>query len=141
MMKRILYAFFLFCICSTSSFAQEDEGAGGSLVRERMTEYIQKRLRLSNSEADQFGPIFLNYFNDLRKTTQEHKGDQLVLQQKVAELRLNYRNQFKNVVGEKRSNEVFNHERDFIDEVKRLRQERMLNRNDNKPNKRGNGPL
>lgn len=138
-MKKFLYTLFLLIFFTTAGLAQEDENGGR--VQERMTEYIQKRLGLSKSEADQFSPVFLNYFNDLRKTTQEHKGDRLVLQQKVAELRLNYRGQFKNIVGEKRSNDVFTYERDFVDEVKRLREERLRDRLDNKPNKRGNGPL
>lgn len=134
-MKKHFYTVLLFCLTSFAAFAQEDDGPGGQ-VRERMTEYIEKRLGLSKSEANQFSPIYLNYLNDLRKTTQEHKGDRLVLQQKVVELRLNYRNQFKNVVGDKRSNDVFNYERDFVDEVKRLRMERLQNRNDDRRGKR-----
>lgn len=112
---------------TTASFAQDDDDQG-SRVRERMTEYIQKRLSLSKSEADKFGPVFLDYFNQLRKTNQEYKGDRLVLQQKVAELKLNYRNQFKNIVGEKKSNDVFVYERDFINEIKAIRNERSQNR-------------
>ncbi len=122
-MKRFLYI-LTFLVLGFNSYAQDDEGHGGK-IQERMTEYIQKRLGLSNSEAGRFSPIFLNYFNDLRKTNQENKGDRLVLQQKVVELRLNYRNQFKNVMGEKKSNDVFTYERDFIDEVKNIRRERQ----------------
>lgn len=112
---------------SITSFAQDDND--GSKVRERMTEYIQKRLNLSKSEAERFGPVFLNYFNDLRKTTQEFRGDKLRLQQKTAELKLNYRNRFSDIVGDKRGNDVFTYERDFIDEVRKLRLERSLDRN------------
>jgi hypothetical protein len=134
-MKK-LYTFLFFCFCFFAASAQEDDGPGGK-VRERMAEYIEKRLGLSKSEARQFSPIYFNYLNDLRKATQDNKGDKLVLQQKVADLRLNYRNQFKNVVGDKRSNDVFNYERDFVDEVKRLRQERLQNNpGDNRRGKR-----
>ena len=112
---------------ATASFAQDDDDQG-SRVRERMTEYIQKRLSLSKSEADKFGPVFLDYFNQLRKTNQEYKGDRLVLQQKVAELKLNYRNQFKTIVGDKKSNDVFIYERDFIKELQAIRNERSQNR-------------
>lgn len=134
-MKKILYILGFIILSVSGSIAQEDEGQG-SAVRERMTQYIQKRLNLSQAEAERFSPVFLNYFNDLRKTNQEYKGDRLVLQQKTVELRLNYRNQFKNIVGEKRSNDVFVYERDFIDEVKKLRQERMQNDNGGR-NKKG----
>lgn len=126
-MKKVLYILSFLCVIATSSFAQDDEEQG-SRVRERMTEYIQKRLSLSKTEADKFGPVFLDYFNQLRKTNQEYKGDRLVLQQKVAELKLNYRNQFKTIVGDKKSNDVFTYERDFINEIKALRNERSQNR-------------
>jgi hypothetical protein len=115
------------------SFSQDDDA--GERIHERMTEYLQKRLQLSKAEADRFSPVFLNYFNDLKKTNQEYRGDRLLLQQKVVDLRLRYRDQFKSIMGDKRSNDVFTYERDFIDEVKRLRQERMQNQR-GKPNKK-----
>ena len=131
-MKKFLYIlFFLFSI--NHAFAQ-DEGTGK--VRERMTEYIQKRLDLSKGEAERFGPVFTNYYNELRAINQDYKNDRLVLQQKTADLRLRYREQFKGIVGDKRSNDVFAYERDFIEEVKQLRKERLENGNDNPPNKR-----
>jgi hypothetical protein len=126
-MKRILYILGFLIFTTTSSIAQDDEGQG-SKIRERMTEYIQKRLSLSKAEAEKFGPVFLDYFNQLRKTNQEYKGDRLVLQQKIVELRLNYRNQFKTIVGERKSNDVFVYERDFINEIKEIRNERSQNK-------------
>ena len=134
-MKRILYILGFLIFTATTSIAQNDEGQG-SKIRERMTEYIQKRLSLSKSEAEKFGPVFLDYFNQLRKTNQEYKGDRLVLQQKIVELRLNYRNQFKTIVGERKSNDVFVYERDFINEIKEIRNERSQNRKDDNRNKR-----
>ena len=133
-MKKILYILVLFMFSFTTAVAQDDDGGGGK-IRERMTEYIQKRLGLSRAEADRFGPVFLNYFNELRKTNKEFRGDRLVLQQKIVELRLNYRNQFKNIVGDKRSNDVFVYEREFINELQEIRQERQ-NRKGGPGNKR-----
>lgn len=130
-MKKILYILSCVLLLSTASFAQDDRG-NGDKIRERMTEYLQKRLNLSKSEAERFGPVFMQYFNDLRSTTQEYKGDRLVLQQKIIDLRLRYRDQFKNIMGEKRSNDVFNYEREFVNEVKEIRKERLQN----KPGKR-----
>jgi hypothetical protein len=126
-MKRILYILGFLIFTTTSTIAQDDEGQG-SKIRERMTEYIQKRLSLSKAEAERFGPVFLDYFNELRKTNQEYKGDRLVLQQKIVELRLNYRNQFKTIVGERKSNDVFVYEREFINEIKAIRNERSQNK-------------
>src|SRR5919107_2056361 len=117
-MKKIFYSLLL--IFSFHCGFAQDEGSADK-VRERMTEYIQKRLDLSKGEADRFGPMFINYFNELRKTNQDFKGDRLVLQQKVTDLRLRYRDQFKGIVGDKKSNDVFTYERDFMNEVKELR--------------------
>jgi hypothetical protein len=141
-MKRILYIFSFFALLSSASFAQDDEGQNGQKIRERMGEYIQKRLNLSNAEADKFSPVFLNYFNELRQANQSYKGDRLVLQQKIVDLRIRYRNQFKPIMGEKRSNDVFKYEHDFINEVKQLRQDRMQKRGgEDRPVKRNKGLL
>ena len=136
-MKRILYILSFCMLLTTASFAQDQ----GGRIPDRMQEYLQKRLNLSKSEADKFGPVFLNYFNELRKTNQEFKGDRLVLQQKIVDIKLRYRDQFKNIMGEKRSNDVFQYECDFVDEVKKVRQERMENKGNDRPNKRNKGQL
>jgi hypothetical protein len=124
---------------NVSAFAQDDAG-NGNKIREKMTEYVQKRLGLSKSEAERFNPVFMNYFNELRNTNIQHSNDKLVLQQKIIDLRLRYRDQFKPIVGEKRSNDVFTYERDFVEEVKRLRQDRIQNR-DIVPGQRKKGLL
>jgi hypothetical protein len=131
-MKKFLYILSLVTLIGTASYAQD----GGAKVRERMQEYLQKRLNLSKLEADRFAPVFLEYFNELRKTNMQYRGDKLVLQQKIVDLRLRYREQFKPIMGEKRSNDVFVYEHDFVDEVKRIREERIQNRIENKPAKR-----
>lgn len=130
-MKKIVYILSCFLLLSTATLAQ-DPGGNGDKVRERMTEYLQRRLNLSKAEADRFGPVFMDYFNELRNASQQYKGDRLVMQQKIVDLRLRYRDQFKNIMGEKRSNDVFVYEREFVNEVKELRKERLQN----KPNKR-----
>ena len=133
-MKKILYLFSFFTIISFTSRAQDNDGGGK--LREKMTEYVQQKLGLSKPEADRFSPVFLDYFRELRKTNNEFKGDRLVLQQKIVELRLRYRDQIKPIIGEKRSNEVFVYEREFVKEVKELREDRLQNRLDGRANKR-----
>jgi len=133
-MKKIFYLLSFLSVLSISSLAQDADGGGK--LREKMREYIQQKLGLSKNEADRFSPVFLDYFKELRKTNQDFKGDRLVLQQKIVELRLKYRDQFKPIIGEKRSNDVFTYEREFIKEVKELREDRLQNRLDGPANKR-----
>lgn len=128
-------------LLTTGAFAQDEDGRNGEKIQERMREYIQKRLNLSKNEAERFAPVFMDYFRALRQTNQQYKNDALLKQQKVIDLRLRYRDQFKGIMGEKRSNDVFKYERDFIDEVKRLRLERQQSRNDKPLNKRLDLPL
>ena len=123
-MKTILYILFFF-FAIQPAFAQDEQPG---TLREKMVEYIQGKLGLDRTEAERFQPVFLEYLKDLRKTNQDNKGDRLVLQQKVAELRLRYRDQFKPIVGEKRSNDVFKHERDFVEKAADVLRDRRIER-------------
>jgi len=125
-MKKILFILSILLITSTIIFAQNDEG--DDRIRDKMREYIQLRMRLTRGEAERFTPVFVRYFNEWRNTLKENRTDRLILQQKVVELRLRYRGEFKEIIGDRRSNEVFEHQERFIKELKNLRQERIQNR-------------
>ena len=136
-MKKILYILSFSLAISLSSVAQDD----GGKIPEKMTQYIRTKLGLSKAEAERFTPVFLDYFKDMRRTNQEFKGDRLVLQQKMVELKIRYRDQFKPIIGEQRSNDVFQYEKEFIKEVKELRQDRLQNKLEGRADKRNNTEL
>ena len=125
-MKKILFILSILLITSTIIFAQNDDG--DDRIRDKMREYIQLRMRLTRGEAERFTPVFVRYFNEWRNTLKENRTDRLILQQKVVELRLRYRGEFKEIIGDRRSNEVFERQERFIKELKNLRQERIQNR-------------
>lgn len=129
-MKKFLLILSLFVVAGTSLFAQDDDN---EKIRDRMNEYIQKRLNLSNDEAKKFSPVFLQYFKEWRQTLKDNKGDRLIQQQKIVDLRLRYRTQFREILGEQRGNQVFGHQEKFIQELKDLRRDRLGDR----PLKRG----
>lgn len=125
-MKKLLFILSLLFVTSFQLFAQEDdENEGGEKIRDKMNEYIQKRLDLSKDEAEKFSPVFLRYFREWRQTLKENRDDRLVMQQRIVELRIRYRTQFRDIIGEKRGNQVFGHQDIFIHEIQRLRRERM----------------
>jgi len=135
-MKKLLFILSLLFVTSVRLFAQEDdENDGNEKIRDKMNEYIQKRLDLSKDEAEKFTPVFIHYFKEWRQTIRDNKDDRLMLQQKVAELRLRYRVQFKDIIGERRSNQVFQHQDLFIKELRDIRNNRLRN-NPNRPLKR-----
>jgi len=133
-MKKVLYILLFVFSLSSVSFAQDDD-AGGKL-RDKMIEYIQNKLGLSKSEAEKFQPVFLDYLKDMRATKQQYKGDRLVLQQKVIDLRIRYRDQFKPIIGEQRSNAVFQHEHEFVEQAIKERNDRIQNRLEGRANKK-----
>jgi hypothetical protein len=135
-MKKIVYILSFLILASSSCFAQDDQQGPAERIREKMVEYIQDKLNLSKSEAQRFTPIFLDYFRELRSTNQQFKSDRLVLQQKIIELRLRYRDQFKPILGEKRSNDVFVYEHNFVQEVREQLNLRRDNHDDGRANKR-----
>jgi len=112
-------------LASVKLFAQEDDN-GNEKVRDKMSQYIQERLNLSRAEAEKFSPVFLRYFKEWRMTLKTTKDEPVIIrQQKIVDLRLRYRDQFKEIIGEKRSNEVFDHQQRFIQGIRQLRQERL----------------
>ena len=114
----------------TAMFAQDDTDADDNTgrLRDRMQQYIQKRLNMSRSEAERFSPIFLRYITDLRKTHRENRTDRPVLQLRIAELRVKYRNEFKQVLDEQRANRIFQHQREFEEKVRKEILDRQQNR-------------
>jgi hypothetical protein len=134
-MKKFAYILVFVFSLSSVSFAQDDDNGGGKL-RDKMIEYIQNKLGLSKAEAEKFQPVFLDYLKDMRATKQQYKGDRLVLQQKIIDLRIRYRDQFKPIIGEQRSNAVFQHEREFVEKAIQERNERLQNRLDGRANKK-----
>ena len=134
-MKKVLYILIFAFSLSSVSFAQDDDDAGGKL-REKMVEYIQNKLGLSKSEAEKFQPVFLDYLRHMKSTKQQFRGDKLILQQKIVDLRIRYRDQFKPIIGEARSNAVFQHERDFVEKAIQERNDRLQNRLDGRANKK-----
>lgn len=133
-MKKWLLILFLFLLPGFAAFSQEDDAPHeGGKIAERMREYIQKNLGLSRNEAERFSPVFLRYFREFAQTHRENKGDRLVFQQKVIELRLRYRGEFRQIMDEQRANKVFQYEDKFRQEAIRIIKE---NRRDRLPARR-----
>lgn len=130
-MKHLIYLFMFLFTFTGVSFAQDEEDGGGKL-RDKMVEYIQDKLSLSKAEAEKFQPIFLDYLKQLKSARNDAKGDRVLLQQKIADIRLKTRDQLKPILGEKRSNDVFVHEKDFIEKVR----EEINSRREGRTNKR-----
>ena len=129
-MKRFLLI-LLFSITSTTILlAQDGDDEGSDKIRNRMTEFIQKRLDLTKEESAKFTPIFHRYFKEWRQTLKDNreKRDRLELQHKVVELRLKYREEFRAAIGERKGDRVFQQQDIFIKELAEYRKNRRRRR-------------
>jgi hypothetical protein len=126
-MKHFLFilSFLLLTIAPVLAQDDDDEVDSNATIREKMSEYIQQKLNLSDDEAKKFKPVFLEYFKEWRKTARENRGDNLVLRQKIADLQVRYRARFREIIGEPRANQIFSHQRGFILKLRELREERL----------------
>jgi len=136
-MKKLLYilSFILFSWMSAS--AQDDNNEQNDRIREKMKEFIQKRLRLTKTETDKFSPVFIRYFNEWRQALKNREGvPRLDLQQRIVELRIRYRNEFREIVGERRSNQVYENQEIFIEGLRNNQRAERIKSKDDRPNKR-----
>ena len=110
-MKKYFIILILF-FAGLATYAQE-EGDDKGKIRDRMSEYIQDRLGLSKNEAEKFSPVFLRYFQEFKQIRRENITDNLILKQKIIDLRIRYRTEFRQIMDEPRANKVFVYEDEF----------------------------
>ena len=131
-MKKFLLILTLALLAGFNSQAQDDDD--NDKIRDKMREFIQKRLNLSKNEAEKFTPVFIRYFREWRQNLKE--PDILIRQQKEAEVKIRYRTEFREIVGEKRSNDIYRQQKIFIDNLKKVREDQIKARINNQPNKK-----
>lgn len=134
-MKKLVFILSLFFITGFIAKAQDD--SGDEKIRDKMREYIQKRMALTKNESEKFTPVFIRYFKEWRTTLRENRGPKLDLQQKIVDLRLRYRTEFKEILGDRRSNDVYEHQEKFIREIKSIGRERLQNRQNERTKRTG----
>ncbi|HMK24534.1 MAG TPA: hypothetical protein VK483_00790 [Chitinophagaceae bacterium] len=123
-MKKLLVILGLSFFTSTACFSQGGDNDNDK-IREKMSEFIQRRMGLSRAEAERFNPVFMRYFREWKTTIQTNRNDRPMLQLRIAELRIRYRSEFKDIVGEKRCNQIYDHQEVFIQEIQKLRREEL----------------
>jgi len=104
-MKKLL--FILIVLFSGFMMKAQDDDSKADKLRDRMSSYIQEKLGLSKDEADKFTPVFVRYFREFRQTHRDYKEDKLVLKQKIIELRIRYRTEFRTIMTEQKANRVY----------------------------------
>ena len=116
MKKYLLILVVLFAGLFTKA-QDEADAAKGEKIRDRMSTYIQQKLGMTKDEAEKFTPIFIKYFKEFRQTRMDYKDDKLVMKQKIIELRIRYRTEFRGIMDEQKANRVYTAEDEFRQKV------------------------
>jgi hypothetical protein len=106
----------------------DEDGPPDPKLPERMSLFIQNNLEMTAAEREKFDPAFKKYMKEFAKVHRTNRGDRLVMQQQMIELRLRYRKDFRQWLGDKRGDQVFMEEEHFRMEVMRLIRERRRDR-------------
>ena len=126
-MKKLLVILGLSFFTSTVCFSQDGDNDNDK-IREKMSEFIQRRMGLSRADAERFNPVFMRYFREWKTTIQANRNDRPMLQLRIAELRIRYRSEFKDIVGERRCNQIYDHQEKFIIILQEQRREQINRR-------------
>jgi hypothetical protein len=132
-MKKWFPILIFFLTLGVASVAQNEEPVQQEgKIQEMMRKYIQNKLSLSRNEAERFTPVFVGYFREFAQTHREYKSDNLILKQKIIELRIRYRTKFRQVLDDQRANKVYVYEDEFrkraLEIIKETRRGRLENR-------------
>jgi hypothetical protein len=101
--------------------------------------YITEKLNLSPAEAQRFWPVYNSYRDELRGIQERFRTNgkpltaeqQLDLEQQKIDLKRKFKPQFEAALGTEKLNQLYNIEREFIEKLKELREQRMQQRNGN----------
>lgn len=92
--------------------------------------YLTRELNLNSQDAEKFWPVY-NRYQDEMKALLKNRNEEDVLdkQQQVLDIRKKYKSEFTKVIGNDRTNKLFEAEIRFREMVKRELQNRQRRRN------------
>ena len=111
---KYFYAFFTLLLITVVTKAKDQQPPvkNKQNIEALKVAFISKELVLSPTEAQQFWPLYNKYTREL-KLTRSGNTDVLERDEKVLNLRKNYKEQFTKIIGPKRVNDLYNAEAKF----------------------------
>jgi hypothetical protein len=132
--------FLLFCMGAQAQQEDQLNERAGEKLQAMEVAYLTRELNLSPEDAQKFWPVFNKYRDEVRSVwTDRTLTDPLDRQQKVLNIRKQYRTDFSRVLSPDRANRVFSAEDQFRQLVRREFIKRQLEKREMVgPKKRGN---
>ena len=118
-MKQFLFVLILFTGSLTLIKAQDrqdlKEGRSEKIQSLKIA-FITQKLELTADEAQKFWPVYNRYETEIRQAYKDSKasgGDAIDNEEKVLNVKKKYRIEFIKVIGQPKTNILFNSEREF----------------------------
>lgn len=115
-MKRLILILTLFLGSFSIANAQkENKEDRAEKVQALKIAFITQKLELTSNEAQTFWPVYNRYETDLRQVMKDNRsgGDPIDNEEKVLNVKKKYRSEFTKVIGQPKTNILFNAEREF----------------------------
>ncbi|HSC54843.1 MAG TPA: hypothetical protein VLC98_14520 [Phnomibacter sp.] len=100
------------------------------MLKSLQVAFITKQLDLSPAEAEKFWPVYNKYQGDMRKMMIEHrekKGSELELEEKILDLRKQYKPEFTRCISEQKFDRLLRAERTWGEMLRKELQRRKEN--------------
>jgi hypothetical protein len=123
------YLLILFVLLGSLSQIKAQEPAGEKIQALKIA-FITQKLQLTPDEAQKFWPIYNQYDNEVRGIESGNDPNVIDKEQKLLNVRKKYLGTFQKILGQDKTNRLFNAERDF----RGLLIRRLQNRNQQRLN-------
>lgn len=114
-MKNFILIIALFFGSFSVTNAQETHEQRSEKIQALKIAFITQKLELNTDEAQKFWPVYNRYEADIRQIIMQNKGggDALDNEEKLLNIKKQYRTEFNKVIGPVKTTTLFNSEREF----------------------------
>ncbi|MBA3674237.1 MAG: hypothetical protein H0W75_04640 [Chitinophagaceae bacterium] len=137
-MKQFLLIITLLLGSFSFAKAQNDTlGKRAEKIQALKIAFITQKLQLTPDEAQKFWPVYNRYETEIRKMMiDKRSGDAIDNEENILNVKKRYRSEFTRVLGQPKTNNLFNAEREFRGVLMRHLKNKQANRPNsaNKPN-------
>jgi F0F1-type ATP synthase alpha subunit len=128
-MRKIFYMLIILMPAVAMAQSGSRIGEGRERLEAIQIAYLTKELSLSSQDAEKFWPFYNKYQDELKSLLKNGKDeDVLNRQQQALDIRKKYKNDFVKILGQDRTNKLFEAENKFREMVKRELQNRQKRR-------------
>lgn len=114
-MKQAVLILVLFLGSFSFVKAQEQHEQRAEKIQALKIAFITQKLELTTEEAQRFWPVYNRYEAEIRQMMMDNRGggDAIDTEEKLLNIKKKYKSEFIKVIGQAKTNILFNSEREF----------------------------